>query len=74
MTPEIALVIGLVLAALVIPSAFSDLAARRPPRTTALVALAAGLLTWYALRTVPGGLTLSEIPDAFFAGIGQILH
>ena len=72
MTPDIALVLGLVLAALSIPSMMSALVDRRSPRASAVTILIAGGLILYAVQTNPGGYTLQDIPKAISRVIGAL--
>lgn len=65
MTPDLSLVIGLIVAAFSIPSILSAISSGRSPRASALTILIAGGLILYALQTHPGGYTLEEIPDVF---------
>ena len=73
MTPDVALVLGLVLAGLAVPSMLSAFADRRAPRASALTILIAGGLLLYAIQTQPSGYTFQDIPEAFVRVIGQIL-
>ena len=73
MTPDVALVLGLVLAGLAVPSMLSAFADRRAPRASALTILIAGGLLLYAIQTQPSGYTFQDIPKAFVRVIGQIL-
>ncbi|MGJ8545909.1 MAG: hypothetical protein ACSHWZ_10740 [Sulfitobacter sp.] len=63
MDPDLALVIGLVLAVLSVPSILSALSDRRAPRASMLTILIAGGLIFFAILTRPGGYTMAEIPD-----------
>ncbi|MEO9897478.1 MAG: hypothetical protein ABJQ34_00530 [Paracoccaceae bacterium] len=73
MTPDMALVIGLILAGLAVPSMLSAFSDKRAPRASALTILIAGGLLLFAIKTQPGGYTLQDIPNAFVRVIGQIL-
>ena len=73
MTPDIALVLGLVLAGLAVPSMLSAFSDRRAPRASALTILISGGLLLYAIQTQPGGYSLQEVPKAFVRVIGQFL-
>ncbi|MEP4951318.1 MAG: hypothetical protein ABJU46_10100 [Paracoccaceae bacterium] len=68
-----ALVIGLILAGLAVPSMLSAFSDKRAPRASALTILIAGGLLLFAIKTQPGGYTLQDIPNAFVRVIGQIL-
>lgn len=65
MNPDIALVIGLIVAGFSIPSILSAISDGRSPRASALTILIAGGLILYALQTQPNGYTLAEVPDVF---------
>ena len=73
MTPDVALVLGLVLAGFAVPSMLSAFSDRRAPRASALTILIAGGLLLYAIQTQPSGYTFQDIPEAFVRVIGQIL-
>ena len=65
MNPDMALVLGVVIAGFSIPaivSAFSDSRALRA--VSLIVLLGGGLIAW-ALTTNQGGYTLEQIPDVF---------
>ncbi|KIN62441.1 50S ribosomal protein L35 [Sulfitobacter noctilucicola] len=65
MDPDLALSLGLVVAAFSIPSILSALSDRRAPRASALTVLIGGALILYAMQNKPGGYTLSQVPDVF---------
>lgn len=65
MDPDTALVAGLVLAALAIPTIVSAWSDRRAPRASALTLLVGLGLVVVALRGAPDGYALAQIPDAF---------
>lgn len=65
MDPDLALVLGVVLGALSVPSVLSALSDRRAPRASAVTILIAGGLVLYAAQQMPGGLNLATIPDKF---------
>ncbi|QFT58660.1 hypothetical protein FIU94_07465 [Sulfitobacter sp. THAF37] len=65
MDPDLALVLGIVIAALSIPSILSALSDRRAPRASALTILIGGGLILYALQSKPQGYTLNQVPDVF---------
>ena len=73
MTPDIALVLGLVLAALAIPSMVSAFADARAPRVSAIMVMIGGALVLYAISSQPGGYSLDDIPRAIFRVIGQLV-
>lgn len=63
MDPDLALTVGLLIAAFSIPSIMSALSDRRAPRASALTVLIAGGLVIYAVREEPGGYSFDRIPD-----------
>ena len=65
MEPDLALVLGLVIAAFSVPSILSALADSRAPRASALTVLIGGGLVLYALQQTPGGYAMNDIPDVF---------
>lgn len=73
MDTDLALVLGLVLAALAVPAAVSAYSDRRVPRAPALTILIAGGLIIYAVMMRPGGYALNEIPDVFFGVVARFM-
>jgi hypothetical protein len=71
MSPDIAMVVGLVIAGFSIPSAMSALSDSRAPRASAVTILIAGGLIIYAIRTRPGGYSLEDLPAAFVRVVAQ---
>jgi len=65
MTPDLLLVLGIVIAGFSVPSILSALADGRAPRASAITILIAGGLILYAIQSQPGGYTLQEIPNVF---------
>ncbi|WP_037228349.1 hypothetical protein [Roseobacter sp. GAI101] len=64
MDTDLALVLGIALAALSIPSLVSAFSDSRAPRASVLTILIAGGLIVYAVLSHPGGYALADIPDA----------
>jgi len=73
MDTDLALVLGLVIAALSIPSILSALTDNRAPRASAITVLIAGGLIVFALLGKPGGYRIAEIPDVFVNVIARFL-
>ncbi|MEM6371586.1 MAG: hypothetical protein AAF727_02260 [Pseudomonadota bacterium] len=73
MTPDMYLVLGILIAAFSIPSVLSAVADGRAPRASAITILIAGGLILLAIQTNPGGYTLNEIPDVFVRVIAPFI-
>ncbi|KIC14891.1 MULTISPECIES: hypothetical protein [unclassified Leisingera] len=73
MDTDLALILGLVIAAFTVPSVMSSLSERRPPRASILTILIAISLIAYAVVQKPGGYAIDEIPDVFFRVVGRLL-
>lgn len=65
MDPDLAFVLGIIIAGFAIISVMSTISDSRAPRASVLVVLIAGGLIYYAVSTRPGGYPLDEIPDVF---------
>lgn len=74
MDPDVALVLGLVLAAFSIPAMVSAFSDQRVPRTSAVLVLIAGGLVLWALNTRHGGYDWPDIPKAFVRVAAQLLN
>ncbi|MEP1199623.1 hypothetical protein [Tateyamaria sp.] len=73
MTPDMYLVLGILIAAFSIPSILSAVADGRAPRASAITILIAGGLILLAIQTQPGGYSLPEIPDVFVRVIAPFI-
>lgn len=73
MDPDIALVLGIVIAAFSIPSILSALSDSRAPRASALTVLIGGALILFAVQTKPQGYALDEVPDTFVRVMRQLM-
>ncbi len=71
MDTDLALVLGLALAALAIPSVVSAFTDSRAPRASAITVLIAGGLILYAIQAHPGGYAFADIPDAILHVIAR---
>jgi hypothetical protein len=65
MNPDLALVMGIIIAGFSVPSLLSAFSDRRAPRAPALTLLIATALIVYAAKTFPGGYEFSELPEVF---------
>ncbi len=73
MDADLALILGLVVAAFSVPSVLSAISDGRSPRASMLTILIAGGLVLFAISTKPGGYTLSQVPDVFFAVLARYI-
>lgn len=73
MDPDLALVLGVVLGILSVPSILSALSDKRAPRASAVTILIAGGLIVYATQNKPGGVALDAIPDIFVNVIARYM-
>lgn len=73
MEPDLALTLGVVIAAFSIPSILSALSDSRAPRASALTVLIGGGLILYAIQTNPGGYAMADVPDVFVRVVGQFM-
>lgn len=71
MDSDLALVLGLVLALLAVPSMVSAFSDRRAPRASAIALAIAGGLIVYAAAVHPGGYSLADVPRVFFEVLGR---
>ncbi len=72
MEPDLALSLGIVIAAFSVPSILSALSDRRGPRASALTVLIGGAMILYPVSTKPGGYSMQEIPDVFVRSLGSM--
>ena len=73
MDPDLALILGLVLGILSIPSIIAAFSEGHAPRVAALVIVAAGALVVYAIQSRPGGYSIMEIPDVFVRVVARFI-
>ena len=71
MDGDLALVLGLVLALLAVPSMVSAFSDRRTPHASAIALVIAGGLIVYAAAVHPGGYSLADIPRVVFEVLGR---
>ena len=73
MDPDLALILGLVIACFAIPSILSAFSDSRAPRASAMVILIAGGLILYGITTKPGGYAAADIPETFLNVISRFI-
>jgi hypothetical protein len=73
MDTDLALILGLVVAGLAVPSVMSALSDRRAPRASMVTILIAGAMILYAVTSKPGGYEISQVPDVFFSVLSRYL-
>jgi choline-glycine betaine transporter len=73
MDTDLALVIGIVIAALTIPSILSAVSDRRAPRASAITILIAGGLIVFAITAKPGGYSLEQVPDVVLNVVARFI-
>jgi len=73
MDPDLALILGLVLGVLSIPSMVAAFSEGHAPRVAAFTLLAGGLMVIWALSTKPGGYSIRDVPDTFMTVVGRYL-
>lgn len=74
MDADLMFVIGAVILALSIPAILSAFADGRPPRVAAIALLIGGVLVVMALRRIPGGVEISDLPHMFLRVIARVLN
>ncbi len=65
MTNDLYLVLGLIIAALAVPSLIGAFSESRPPRAAAILGLIGGGLIVLAVTQRPGGYSFGDVPGAF---------
>ena len=73
MDADLMFVIGAVVLALSIPAIFAAFADGRPPRVAAIALLVGGILVVIALRRIPGGIEIAEVPHIFLRVIARVM-
>lgn len=71
MDTDLALVAGLLLAAVAVPSLLTSMSEGRAPRVSWLSLLIACGLIGYALMMKPGGYRPDQVPEAFFTVLAR---
>ena len=73
MDSDLAMVVGIVLAVLSIPSILSAVTDRRSPRASAITIMIAGGLIFFALRENPGRYSFENLPEVFVSVAADFL-
>ena len=73
MDPDLAMVIGMILAVFSVPSIISAFSEGRAPRVAAFTIIAGGALMVWAMQEKPGGYKLEELPDTMVKVIARYL-
>ncbi|MFG6624589.1 hypothetical protein [Sulfitobacter sp. 1A12056] len=73
MDSDLAMVVGIVLTVLSIPSILSAVTDRRSPRASAITILIAGGLIVFALRENPGRYSFENLPEVFVSVAADFL-
>ena len=73
MDPDLALVLGLLITALSIPSMLSAFSDRRAPRASIVTILIGGGLIIYAVHAQPGGYAINQVPNVVASVIARYL-
>ena len=73
MDPDLALILGLVLIVLSIPSMVAAFSDGHAPRVAAFTLIAGGVMVIWAITTKPGGYTIRDVPDTFMTVVGRYL-
>jgi hypothetical protein len=71
--PDLALVIGIVIGVLAIPSLVSAVSERRAPRVSAVALLLSGVLIIFAFRNTMVPYTVDSLPNVVMKVIGNLL-
>jgi hypothetical protein len=74
MTPDIALLLGLFLVVLAIPSLLSALIEHRAPYVALLVGAGGVASAVYAYQTNEGGYAPADVPMVLYSVIGQLMQ
>lgn len=72
MDPDMALLAGMGLLILSLPSAIAALAESRAPRVAAVTMVTGGALIVHAVRSRPGGYTWEEIPIVIYSMVAAV--
>ena len=73
MDPDLALIVGLVLIVMSIPSIIAAVTDGHAPRVAAFTIIAGGALMIWAITSKPGGYTIRDVPDTFVRVVARYL-
>ncbi|WP_417525066.1 hypothetical protein [Marinovum sp.] len=73
MDTDLALVIGIIVSVLALPSIVSALSDGRAPRAAAIAILIGGGLIVFAVTSHPGGYSMDELPEVFYNVMGRFI-
>lgn len=73
MDPDLAFIIGIILAVFSVPSIMASITEGRAPRVAAFTIILGGVLILWAITDKPGGYRFQDIPDAFVRVVGKYL-
>jgi len=74
MDTDLMFVVGAVILCLAIPSILSAFIDGRPPRVAAVALFVGGALVVVALRRIPGGVEIADVPYMFLRVIARVLN
>ena len=74
MSPDLFLVIGIILIAFTVPSIISAFSDGRAPRAAAILVMIGGGLIVLAISEKPGGYAIADIPEVFARVVGQYIN
>ena len=73
MDTDLALILGLLVTCLSLPSLASAISEGHAPRMATVLMLSGGGLILYALVSKPGGYAFDQLPDVFFGVIARFM-
>jgi hypothetical protein len=74
MDSDLALVLGIVIFALAIPSIISSFSEGRPPRLAMIFFVIGGGFITYAMNQSPNQYAFNDVPQTFVRVIGRLAH
>ncbi|MGY3438813.1 MULTISPECIES: hypothetical protein [unclassified Marinovum] len=73
MDSDLALVIGVIVSVLALPSIVSAISDGRAPRAAAIAVLIGGGLVVFAVSSRAGGYTVDELPEVFYRVVSRFI-